>query len=143
MGNRFPIDTHADLLVNDNPYTIDGSKMTNLNEMLILISERVKIMLGPDELLKINKDEHLRLIVLEAAGNVTGILLDRMRNHSKTYIDLLDTKTSQELLTDRSKKIFEKALDESTISQVVNILKGEQKFLREQAKNRKYGTLHD
>lgn len=117
--------------------------MNYLNEMPILIAERVRIMIGPEELLKVDKEINLRLIVLDAAGNVAGVLLDRIRNHNKAYFDQLDTKTSRELLADMLKRIFEKALDESTISQAVNILKEEQKLLRQQASIERYETLQN
>lgn len=109
--------------------------MNYLNELSILIAERVKIALGHEELLKIENDKLLRPIILDAAGHVTGVLLDRVRNDNKDYFDLHDAVASQNITCDMTKKIFEKALDETTILQVMTILKEEQKLLRKQVAN--------
>lgn len=111
--------------------------MNYINELPILIAERVKISLGPEELLKIDNDKHLRFIVLDAAGHVAGVLLDRIRNDNKFYFNLNETATLQDVMRDVSKNIFEKAIDDSTISQVITVLKEEQKSLRQQVENRK------
>ena len=116
--------------------TVEG-EMNYINELPILIAERVKISLGPEELLKIDNDKHLRFIVLDAAGHVAGVLLDRIRNDNKFYFNLNETATLSDVMRDVSKNIFEKAIDDSTISQAITVLKEEQKSLRQQVENRK------
>ena len=65
-----------------------GNEMNNLNELSILIAERVKHTLGPEELLKIDSDTSLHSIILDAAGHVIGVLFDQMRNNIK--VNLID-----------------------------------------------------
>lgn len=114
-----------------------GNEMNYLNELPILIVERVKIALGPEGLLKIDNDKLMRSIVLDAAGHVTGILLDRIRNGNNVHFDSHDTATLQDVISDISKKLFEKALDDATISHVIAILKEEQDLLSQQVENTK------
>ena len=103
--------------------------MNYLNELPNLIADRVKVSLGPEKLLKIDSDKLFRSIVLDAAGQVTGVILNRIRDGNNIYNNLPDTAILPDVMSVVSKKLFEKALEESTISQAISILKEEQKFL--------------
>ena len=107
------------------------NKLNNLNELSILIAERVKHTLGPDELLKIESDALLRSIILDAAGHVIGVFFDQMRNNIKVNYNWQDTATLQETVGDVAQRLIEKALDDSTISQSIAILRAEQQKLKQ------------
>ncbi len=110
--------------------------MNNLNELSILIAERVKHTLGPEELLKIDSDKLLHSIILDAAGHVIGVLSDQMRNNIKYSFDRQETATLPETMGNFTQRLIEKALDDSTISQVITILKAEQQRLKQETYNK-------
>ena len=104
--------------------------MNYLNEFPNLIADQVKISLGSKELLKIDDDNLLRSIVLDAAGHVIGVILNRFRDSSNAKIHSQGTIAFQGVISEVSKNLFESALDESTISQAITLLKAEQKNYR-------------
>ena len=107
------------------------NKLNNQNELSIFIVERVKHALGPEELLKIDSDALLRSIILDAAGHVIGVFIDQMRNNIKVNYNWQDTATFRETVGDVAQRLIEKALDDSTISQSIAILKAEQQKLKQ------------
>lgn len=108
--------------------------MNNINELSIPIAERVMSALGA-ELLKIDSEALLRSIILDAAGHVIGVFLDQMRNDTKPNFDQRGTPKLQQTMKDVSQKLIEEALDESTISQAISILRAEQQKLKKDTYN--------
>ena len=106
--------------------------MNYLNEFPNLIADQVKISLGPEELLKIEDDNLLRSIVLDAAGHVIGVIINRIRDGNNANFNSQGTTAFQSVISEVSKNLFENALDESTISQAITLLKAEQKNYRNQ-----------
>ena len=106
--------------------------MNYLNEFPNLIADQVKISLGPEELLKIEDDNLLRSIVLDAAGHVIGVIINRIRDGNIANVNSQGTTAFQSVVSEVSKNLFENALDESTISQAITLLKAEQKNYRNQ-----------
>lgn len=106
--------------------------MNYLNEFPNLIADQVKISLGPKELIKIDDDNHLRSIVLDAAGHVIGVIVNRIRDGSNANINSQGTPVLQGAISEVSNSLFKKARDETTISKVIALLKAEQKSYRNQ-----------
>ncbi len=110
--------------------------MYHIKEMPTYIAERVKITLGPEELLKIDNDDLLRSVVVDAAGRESAVLLQQIQDKHVDYFDLLDGQDNQDDMKLIFNAILKKALADSTITESITILKKEQKFLREQAEVR-------
>ncbi len=106
--------------------------MNYLNDFPNLIADQVKISLGSKKLLNIDDDRLLRSIVLDAAGHVIGVIVNRIRDGNNASIHSQGTTAFQGVISEVSKNLFEKALDESTISQAITLLKTEQKNYRNQ-----------
>lgn len=110
--------------------------MYHIKEMPTYIAERVKITLGPEELLKIDDDDLLRAVVVDAAGRESASLLQQIQDKHVDYFDLLDEQGFQADMNYIFNAILQKAIKDSTISESVAILKKEQRFLRQQAEVR-------
>ncbi len=87
------------------------------------IAERVKITLGPEELIKIDNDDLLRSVVVDAAGWESAVLLQQIQDKHVDYSDLLDEQSNQDDMSFIFKAILNNALADSTITESVTILK--------------------
>lgn len=110
--------------------------MYPIKEMPEHIAERVKITLGPEELMKIDNDDMLRAVVVDAAGRESAVLLQRIQGKPEKYFDLLDEQGKQSDISYIYNIIIQKAISDVTINESVAILKKQQKILRHQAESR-------
>lgn len=110
--------------------------MYPIKEMPQHIAERVNITLGPEELMRIDNDDTLRAVVVDAAGRESAVLLQRIQGKHEEYIDLLDEQGQQPDISYIYNVIIQKAISDVTIDESVAILKKQQKILRHLAKSR-------
>ena len=60
--------------------------MYPINEMPEHIAKRVKIVLGPEELMNIDNEDMLRAVVVDAAGRESAVLLQRIQWKPEEYL---------------------------------------------------------
>ena len=110
--------------------------MYPIKEMPEHIAERVKITLGPEELMKIDNDDTLRAVVVDAAGRESAVLLQRIQGKPEKYFDLLHEQEKQSDVSYIYNIIVQKAISDVTIDESVAILKKQQIILRQQVESR-------
>ncbi len=110
--------------------------MYPIKELPEHIAARVTITLGPEELVRIDNDDILRAVVVDAAGRESAVLLQQIQGKHEDYLDLLGGQVEQSDISFIYNTIVQKAISDVTIDESVAILKKQQKILRQQVESR-------